>query len=244
MVHLSAVDTRHHGHCDCGDLCNGCEARALSVCGSLEDEAFTGLQKLNHPINFPARSVLFNQETPVRHVFTVVHGVVRLYKLLPDGRRQIVGFALPGDFLGLALADGYGFCADAVTAVTVCRFSRDTFGDYADTHPQMLRRLHDMATHELALAQQQMVLLGRRDAEEKLASFLLGLQKRWARVSGKSSVTIDLPMGRQDIADFLGLTIETVSRTLNRMARDKLIVIVPDGVRVMDAARLEAIASA
>ena len=179
MVHLSAVDTRHHGHCDCGDLCNGCEARALSVCGSLEDEAFTGLQKLNHPINFPARSVLFNQETPVRHVFTVVHGVVRLYKLLPDGRRQIVGFALPGDFLGLALADGYGFCADAVTAVTVCRFSRDTFGDYADTHPQMLRRLHDMATHELALAQQQMVLLGRRDAEEKLASFLLGLQKRW-----------------------------------------------------------------
>ncbi|MCC2105170.1 MAG: winged helix-turn-helix domain-containing protein, partial [Hyphomicrobiales bacterium] len=66
----------------------------------------------------------------------------------------------------------------------------------------------------------------------------------WARISGKSSVTIDLPMGRQDIADFLGLTIETVSRTLNRMARDKLIVIVPDGVRVMDAARLEAIASA
>ena len=72
MVHLNAVDTRHHGHCDCGDLCNGCEARALSVCGSLEDEAFTGLQKLNHSINFPARSVLFNQETPVRDRKSVV----------------------------------------------------------------------------------------------------------------------------------------------------------------------------
>ncbi len=244
MNHLAAGETRSHVSCECADLCRGCESRALSVCGSLEDDAFHGLQRLNHPITFPARGVLFNQETPVRHVFTVVHGVVRLYKLLPDGRRQIVGFALPGDFLGLALADGYGFCADAVTPVTVCRFSRDNFADYADNHPQMLRRLHDMATHELALAQQQMVLLGRRDAEEKIASFLLSLQKRWARISGRVSVTIDLPMGRQDIADFLGLTIETVSRTLNRMARDRLIVIVPDGVRVLEADRLEAIASA
>ena len=177
--------------------------RALAVCGSLENPDFAELQRLNHPVNFPARAVLFNQESPVRHVYTIVHGVVRLYKLLPDGRRQIVGFALPGDFLGLALADGYGFCADAVTAVTACRFSRDHFAEFADEHPSMLRRLHDMATHELALAQQQMVLLGRRDAEEKIASFLLALQQRWARISGKSSVTIDLPMDRQDIADAL-----------------------------------------
>lgn len=244
MAHLAGGETQARVHCDCADLCRGCEARALSVCGPLEQEAFLGLQRLNHPVDYPARAVLFNQETPVRHVFTVVRGVVRLYKLLPDGRRQIVGFALPGDFLGLALADGYGFCADAVTPVTVCRFARDHFAEYADQNPQMLRRLHDMATHELALAQQQMVLLGRRDAEEKIASFLLGLQKRWARISGRTSVTIDLPMGRQDIADFLGLTIETVSRTLNRMARDKLIVIVPDGVRVLDMARLDAVASA
>ncbi|MFV0279922.1 MAG: Crp/Fnr family transcriptional regulator [Rhodoblastus sp.] len=225
-------------------MCNGCEARALSVCGSLDDDAFAGLRRLNKPVVFGARAVLFDQETPVEHVFTVVQGVARLYKLLPDGRRQIVGFALPGDFLGLALADGYGYCADAVTPVTVCRFSRQSFAEYADRHPQMLRRLYDMATHELALAQQQMVLLGRRDALEKLAAFLLGLQKRWARVSGKQSATIDLPMGRQDIADFLGLTIETVSRTLNRMARDKTIVIVPDGVRLLDLERLEALAEA
>lgn len=244
MVQLGAVGAHSYALCECGDLCNGCEARALSVCGSLDDDAFAGLRRLNKPVVFGARAVLFDQETPVEHVFTVVQGVARLYKLLPDGRRQIVGFALPGDFLGLALADGYGYCADAVTPVTVCRFSRQSFAEYADRHPQMLRRLYDMATHELALAQQQMVLLGRRDALEKLAAFLLGLQKRWARVSGKQSATIDLPMGRQDIADFLGLTIETVSRTLNRMARDKTIVIVPDGVRLLDLERLEALAEA
>lgn len=244
MNQVATSEARTLAHCECSDMCRNCEARALSVCGPLEGEAFAMLQRLNHPVTFPARAVLFNQESPVRHVYTVVQGVVRLYKLLPDGRRQIVGFALPGDFLGLALADGYGFCADAVTHVTACRFPRDHFADFADHHPQMLRRLHDMATHELALAQQQMVLLGRRDAEEKIGSFLLQLQKRWARISGKSSVTIDLPMGRQDIADFLGLTIETVSRTLNRMARDRLLVIVPDGVRVIDNARLEHLASA
>jgi CRP/FNR family transcriptional regulator, anaerobic regulatory protein len=244
MDRAAFADAREQTHCECSELCQHCEVRALSVCGPLEQEAFHGLQRLNHPVTFPARAVLFNQESPVRHVYTIVHGVVRLYKLLPDGRRQIVGFALPGDFLGLALADGYGFCADAVTPVTACRFSREHFADYADHHPVMLRRLHDMATHELALAQQQMVLLGRRDAEEKIASFLLALQKRWARISGRTSVTIDLPMGRQDIADFLGLTIETVSRTLNRMARERMLVIVPDGIRVLDARQLEALASA
>ncbi|MDE2361573.1 MAG: helix-turn-helix domain-containing protein [Hyphomicrobiales bacterium] len=230
--------------CECSEMCRHCETRALSVCSPLEGEAFYGLQRLNHPVTFPARAVLFNQDSPARHVYTIVHGVVRLYKLLPDGRRQIVGFALPGDFLGLALADGYGFCADAVTAVSACRFSRDHFAEFADQYPTVLRRLHEMATHELALAQQQMVLLGRRDAEEKIASFLLALQQRWGRIHGKTSVTIDLPMGRQDIADFLGLTIETVSRTLNRMARDRLLVIVPDGVRVLDAAKLDKLASA
>ncbi len=244
MDTATATLLRDSASCECSEMCRHCESRSLSVCGPLEGEEFVGLQRLNHPVTFPARAVLFNQESPVRHVYSIVHGVVRLYKLLPDGRRQIVGFALPGDFLGLALADGYGFCADAVTAVSACRFSRDHFAEFADQHPAMLRRLHDMATHELALAQQQMVLLGRRDAEEKIASFLLALQQRWARITGKTSVTIDLPMGRQDIADFLGLTIETVSRTLNRMGRDKLLVIVPDGVRLLDAAKLERLASA
>lgn len=244
MDQATATLIRDSASCECSEMCRHCESRALSVCGPLEGDDFLGLQRLNHPVAFPARAVLFNQESPVRHVYSIVHGVVRLYKLLPDGRRQIVGFALPGDFLGLALADGYGFCADAVTAVSACRFSRDHFAEFADEHPTMLRRLHDMATHELALAQQQMVLLGRRDAEEKIASFLLALQQRWARITGRMSVTIDLPMGRQDIADFLGLTIETVSRTLNRMARDKLLVIVPDGVRLLDAVKLERLASA
>jgi CRP/FNR family transcriptional regulator len=176
-------------------------------------------------------------------VFNVTEGIVRLYKSLPDGRRQIVGVALPGDFLGLALQDRYGVTAEAVTNVAVCRFTRSAFLVFVDGEPHLLRRLHEFAGHELSLAQEQMLLLGRRAAEEKVAAFLLNLQSRYGRI-GAMSVTVPLPMSRQDIADYLGLTIETVSRTMTRLARDKALVIVPDGVRLLDKPRLEQMAGA
>jgi CRP/FNR family transcriptional regulator len=98
-----------------------------------------------------------------------------------------------------------------------------------------------MASHELSLAQDQMVILGRRTAEERVAAFLIGLRNRWMRING-NQVHVLLPMTRQDIGDFLGLTVETVSRIMTRLAREKAIVIVPDGVRLLDVARLERLA--
>jgi CRP/FNR family transcriptional regulator len=162
---------------------------------------------------------------------------------LADGRRQVVGFALPGDFLGLALMDRYGVTAEAVSETKVCSFARSAFLGYVDSRPHLLRRLHEFAGHELSLAQDQMLLLGRRTAEEKVAAFLLNLQMRYGRI-GKISVNVPLPMSRQDIADYLGLTIETVSRTLTKLAREKALLIVPDGVRLLSAERLEQLAAA
>jgi CRP/FNR family transcriptional regulator len=103
--------------------------------------------------------------------------------------------------------------------------------------------MNEFATRELSLAQDQMLLLGRRSAEEKVAAFLVGWRDRLARLEGVTK-TVILPMGRQDIADFLGLTIETVSRTFTKLEREKLIVIVPDGVRVLDSKRFDALAAA
>ena len=139
--------------------------------------------------------------------------------------------------------DRYGVAAEAVTEVRVCRFARSAFLGYVDGRPHLLRRLHEFAGHELSLAQDQMLLLGRRTAEEKVAAFLLNLQARYARI-GKTSVNVPLPMSRQDIADYLGLTIETVSRTLTRLAREKALLVVPGGVRVLNAGRLEQLAAA
>jgi len=107
----------------------------------------------------------------------------------------------------------------------------------------LLRRLHEFAGHELSLAQDQMLLLGRKPAKEKVAAFLLNLQARYARIATRS-VTVPLPMSRQDIADYLGLTFETVSRVLTKLAREKVILIVPDGVRLLDAGRLDQLAAA
>ncbi len=222
--------------------CSECGVRLISVCAALNADELAELEALSHPSCFPGKANLFAQGEPAHTVFNITEGVVRLYRLLPDGRRQIVGFALPGDFLGLALADHYGVSADAVSATRACRFGRAAFTRFVDAKPHLLRRLHEFASHELSLAQDQMVLLGRRTAEERVATFLVSLRDRLRRV-GQMSVTLALPMSRQDIADYLGLTIETVSRTITRFAKDKTILVVPDGVRLLNMDRLEALAA-
>lgn len=223
--------------------CSTCRVRSLSVCGALEADELAALDRLSRHLAFKPRESLLEQDEPAGVVFNVTAGAVRLYKLLPDGRRQVVGFALPGDFLGLSMSERNAFCADALTPVSACQFTRQQFSDFLDEKPHLLRRLHSFASHELSLAQDQMVILGRRTAEEKVASFIVGLRKRWGRVSG-NSVHVPLPMTRQDIGDFLGLTVETVSRMMTRFAREKALVIVPDGIRLLDPARLEALAEA
>lgn len=227
-------------YCGHDRSCAACQVRLISVCGALQDDELCDLEGLSQPVRFDAKSSLFAQGESADSVFNVTHGVVRLYKLLPDGRRQIVGFALAGDFLGLALMEHYGVSAEAVTEVAVCRFPRVAFTAYIDAKPHLLRRLHEFASHELSLAQDQMVLLGRRSADERLAAFLVGMRDRLGRL-GHRSVTVPLPMGRQDIADFLGLTIETVSRTITKLARSRILLVVPDGIRLLEPKRLEAL---
>jgi CRP/FNR family transcriptional regulator, anaerobic regulatory protein len=235
----------HAGH-DCTHgkaehVCATCQVRELSVCGALEPESLVAFERLSRTFEIDAKMTLFTEGDTARHVFNITEGVVRLYKMSPDGRRQIVGFALPGDFLGLALSDSYGVSADAVTQVTACKFIRTSFVDYLDEHPKLMRRLHEFASHELSLARDQMMLIGRHTAEERLAAFLLNLSERYKRI-GESGVTIQLPMSRQDIADFLALTIETVSRTFSKLVKAKLIVIVPEGARLLNADGLHKLA--
>ena len=215
----------------------------FSICSSLETNELESLDALSTHVTFEPKDTLFTQDQDADCVYNLTEGVVRLYKLLPDGRRQIVGFALPGDFLGLAMAQRYGFSADAVDHVKACRFVRGEFANFLDEKPHLLRRLHEVTSHELSIAQDQMMLLGRRTADEKVATFLINWRNRWARLTGRS-VTIPLPMSRQDIADYLGLTIETVSRTFSRFGKEKTILVVPDGVRMLDLPRMERLAAA
>ena len=227
----------------CAQSCADCVVRAHAICAALDQGELRLLEQLGHRILYRPNEPVFSQEEIVTSCFNLLEGVLRLYKLLPDGRRQIVGFALPGDFIGLSVDDRHGISADAVGPVIVCRFVKTSFSRFMADKPNLLHRINEFITRDLGEARDQMVLLGRRSAEEKVATFLIRWRDRLVRIGPVSEIT-PLPMSRQDIADYLGLTIETVSRTLTKLERDGVIEIVHGGIRLADAARAEALAAA
>jgi len=165
---------------------------------------------------------LFFEGDPAKHLFELVEGVLRIFKIMADGRRVITGFLYPGDLVGVSLRNQYLYSAEAVSTAKLRRFSRKSFedavGDSAELRPQLLARLCD----EMAAAQDQMVLLSCKNAEERLCSFLLQ-QLRRKRKQDRSTNIAELPMTRLDIADYLGLTIETVSRTMTKLTNKGIV---------------------
>jgi CRP/FNR family transcriptional regulator, anaerobic regulatory protein len=226
-----------------GEPCADCEVRQFSICAALDQPELRELDHLGRHVQFASRETVFAQDEMTTSFYNLRQGVMRLYKLLPDGRRQIVGFALPGDFLGIATSTHHCFSGDAIGPVAVCRFSRTTFAGFIEDKPHLLRRINELVVRELSQAQDHIVLLGRRSAEEKVAAFLISWRDRLVQTRGPSK-TVLLPMSRQDIADYLGLTIETVSRTFTKLERDGVIEIMPASVRLLDLKRVEALAAA
>lgn len=221
----------------CRSVCDGCKVRLFTVCSALDDREIQALEKLAMQKHLSSRQPIMFAGDPADAVFTLTSGFLRLQRVLSDGRRQIIGFAAPGDFVGLDLSMRYAYSVEALTDVMLCKFDRTEFSLLARRMPALLEKLHQFASHELSLAQEHMVLLGRRRAEERVALFLVGWRKKLQRIFGQSA-TLPLPMGRQDIADHLGLTIETVSRIMAHLAREKIILDVPGGVRILDESRL------
>ena len=219
--------------------CEACEIRDLTFCSSLEGNEISRLRGLVHHSRYDSHQTIFREAEPAEYVFNVTSGTVKLYKLLADGRRQITGFLFPGDFLGLALNATYTYTSEAVQEVTACRFPRKRLENLFDEFPRLEKRMLGMAVDELAAAQDQMLLLGRKTAREKVASFLLMLSRRQTS-RGMEENPIKVPMSRADIADYLGLTIETVSRTLTQLKKNGVISL-PDNshVHVTDLDRLD-----
>lgn len=217
--------------------CVKCEVRPLALCGALHPDEVHLMGAIAHPKRLEPGGQLIQEGDPSDDVFTLTEGMLKLYKLMPDGRRQITGFMLPGDFIGLAYGSSYVYSAEAVTNVVTCRFRREALLRKLEEHPELERRLLSRASNELAAAQSQMLLLGRKSARERLASFILLLAGRCYVGEGE---TMALPMSRGDIADFLGLTIETVSRVFTLM-RKELLISLPDkhSVRIEDLEALQ-----
>lgn len=202
--------------------CAACSVRDLSICSVLDNSDLQRMAAIAQVNRYRPQDPIIDEGETADYLFNITGGMVQLYKLLPDGRRQVTGFLGPGDFLGIALNDSYAYSAEAVNDVSVCRFQRRKLEKLLDELPHLEKRLLGVASNELAQAQDQMVLLGRKTAKEKLVSFLLSLSRRQT-VTGGSATPVSVPMSRADIADYLGLTTETVSRTFSALKRDRLI---------------------
>lgn len=202
--------------------CAACEARPFSICAPLSGHELVELDRLSTTLHLKPGATFIHEGDPTEHCFNITQGSAKIYKLLPDGRRQIIGFLFTGDFLGTTATGPYSVSAEAMTPLTLCRFERRAFKEALVRLPNLERALLDRTADELEAAREQMLLLGRKAARERVASFLLGLSRRAARL-GRSADPVHLPMGRSDIADYLGLTTETVSRVFTQLRTEGLI---------------------
>jgi CRP-like cAMP-binding protein len=170
------------------------------------------LSLMGATIAFARNSEVYGEDEPADYVYLVRSGAVRTYKLLSDGRRQIGGFHLAGDVFGLEAGDSHYFTAEAITNSQVVVVKRSAVEAAAARDSEVAREMWQFATRDLERTRGHLLLLGRKNAMERVATFLLEMAGRAA-----DSAAVDLPMSRQDIADYLGLTIETVSRTLTQL---------------------------
>jgi CRP/FNR family transcriptional regulator len=219
--------------------CRHCGAREFNVCHALDAAQQEKLFALGLRLPFDKRERLFSAGDPARYVYNLTEGMVCLSRSLPDGRRQILGFLLPGDFIGFEADETHRRDAEALTDAKVCRFERAAFDGFLHDNPDVALRLLRLASSDLAQAARHEMLLGRKTALERIATFLLDLRDR-SGARHLRTQPLALPMTRGEIADYTGLTIETVSRVLGRLRSDKIIELIgTSAVRLLDDGQLE-----
>lgn len=179
------------------------------------------------------------------HVFQIEQGVVIVYRMLPDGRRQVFEFAYPGDFIGLGASDTHMFCAETTGPTRVRCIPAPLLEEAARHEPELALSLYRAVSQELSAARDLLIAIGQRSAIERVATFLLMLHRRLKRSSSANGANlIDLPMRRADIADLLGLTIETVSRTITKLRTMRVIEVAQaSAINILDLDRLQDLAA-
>ena len=227
-------------------MCEQCGVRHRAMCAAVDFAQLGTLEQIVSHRQYVPRQTIFEEGDLADYVYNVSNGNIRLYKLLADGRRQVTGFLRPGDFLGLIKQDAYSYGAEAIDNVELCCMRVIDLERLMTTMPEVRDRLLDMSRDELTAAQEQMLLLGRKSAREKVLSFLLLLARQEEGTGDPRSATLDLPMTRRDIGDYLGLSLETVSRTFAELRKEELIelplashVVIPNFKKFQEMAVVE-----
>ncbi|MGR3271418.1 Crp/Fnr family transcriptional regulator [Thalassococcus profundi] len=222
--------------------CNDCPIRHRAVCARCETDELARLEEIKYYRRFEAgQSVVWSGDR-MDFLGSVVNGVATLTQTMEDGRTQMVGLLLPSDFVGRPGRVEAAYDVTATTDLVMCCFRRAPFERMMHETPHIAQRLLEMTLDELDAAREWMLVLGRKTAREKIASLLAIIARRNALVgtADDHAVTLELPLTREAMADYLGLTLETVSRQISALKRDGVIVLtgkrhvaVPDLVRLM-----------
>jgi CRP/FNR family transcriptional regulator len=220
-------------------LCAACEARHHGICGALTAEQLTLLAKASSKSKAEEGAELIGEAQAVESYSNVLSGVVKLTKMLSDGRQQIVGLQFAPDFVGRPFRTESTLTAEAATDVELCSFPRTTVERMMAEQPDLEHRLLRQALKELDQARDWMLTLGRKTAAEKVASFLLMIARNIdpAMRPEQRAIVFDLPLSRAEIGDFLGLTIETVSRQFTRLRTGGIIRIEQNRRVILDDIR-------
>ncbi|MDZ7587646.1 MAG: helix-turn-helix domain-containing protein [Parasphingorhabdus sp.] len=229
--------------------CDSCAVRNRAICSALDEGELACLAKLGRKQTVSRGQTLLWEGDEALVVANVIRGVLKLGVSTADGREQIVGVVFPSDFIGRPFGKESPFSVTALTDSEVCIFTRASFDAFAREHPDLQHKLLQRTLDELDRARQWMMLLGRKNANERIATLLIEISDRLG-AAGCAPITpfldrFELPMDRQQMGDILGLTIETVSRQLTKL-REAGIIELPDRrtVVIQDRRRLSNLATA
>ncbi len=231
------------------ERCQHCSVRHQAVCGALMPEELADLNRIARRKEYKVGQNILVAEEEMPFVATIVAGVIKLIQSLPDGRQQIVGLQFPPDFLGRAYGSESRCFAEAVSEVELCLFQKKDFEGLLVKYPGLEQRLFQNTLDELDVVRDWMLLLGRKTAAEKVSSFILLIANRAPYFGCQHTVSSDqvsfhLPMTRADMADFLGLTIETVSRQMTKLKSLDIIRLHENReISILDMDRLNKIAN-
>lgn len=220
--------TQHDPHLLADHDCNACPIRHRAVCAKCESDELTLLEQMKYYRTYQAGTTVVWSGDRMDFVASVVSGIASLSQTMEDGRRQMVGLLLPSDFVGRPGRSNAPYDVIATTDLVMCCFRRKPFEDMMATTPHVAQRLLQMTLDELDAAREWMLLLGRKTAREKIASLLAIIARRDASLHMKSAsgmLVFDLPLTREEMADYLGLTLETVSRQVSALRRDGIITL-------------------
>ena len=205
--------------------CSICKVRTYSFCRCLDEDKLKDFSSVSFEKSFLNKQNIFLQNDQSDYLYNITEGNVKIYQLLDDGRIQIIGFLYPGDFFGSYRNNKYNYCAEAIGDLKTCVFNQKILDKYLDENPILAKELLNKTSFELTLAQDRLTVLGKLNAAERLVKFLLNISEQRNRIGWKNN-PISLPMTRQDIADYLGITIETVSRELTNLKTSNIIKII------------------